>query len=617
VRASFRPPDRGQAWFVVFPDCAAARGVAAAVRPHAPQTLPHVSGRPWLLGCWAADELVVAQAGDVRVAVIGCCPVTAAALSALAHRVRTVADLDQLVVRLSGSFHLVAAIDGQVRVQGSVSGLRRVFYTKLGNVTVAADRADVLAGLAAAVVDEHWLAARLIYPYLPHPVSDGCPWRGMQVLADDCYLLTAPHRPGRVVRWWQPPEPVAPLVEAAPTVAHTLAAAVEARTRAGGTISCDLSGGLDSTPICFLAARGNSRVIAVTLVSTDIGQDDVRWAQRAADQLGGVEHLVLEMQQLPPMYADVGRSGVGADEPHIVIRDHARTIRLARQLVERGSRLHLGGIGGDQVLQAPAAYLHTTAWAHPRIAANHLRGRRAVSGWPLTATLRGLADRRSYQQWLTAAVEDLTALPPARGMPDLGWGPALRLPPWATSHALDAARTQLHEAAASAQPLARTRGQHATVEQLRGIGYLTRHLAGIMARAGLPLAAPFLDDRVVEACLAVRLHESTTPWQFKPLIVEAMRDLVPTSALRRSTKGDFSADWHGGLRNARAHLAELLDDLILARLGLVDVDALRKACLGMYPYTLPRLALDRTLACEAWLRTLAPASSAAAIPAPS
>jgi asparagine synthase (glutamine-hydrolysing) len=432
----------------------------------------------------------------------------------------------------------------------------------------------------------------------------------MQVLADDCYLLTDAGRSARVVRWWRSPEPVAPLAEAAPVVAQALVAAVEARTQAGGTISCDLSGGLDSTPICFLAARGESRMIAVTWVSADSGQDDARWAQRAADQLDGIEHLVLDMQQLPLMYADVGEAGAGADEPHIIIRDHARTTVVARQLIEHGSRLHLGGIGGDQVLQAPAAYLHTTAGTHPRIAASHLRGRRAVSGWPLAATLRGLADRRNYQQWLAATVEDLTAPPPARGMPDLGWGPAVRLPPWATPHAADAARTLLHQAAAGAQPLAPTRGQHATLEQLRGVGYFTRHLAGIMARAGLPLAAPFLDDRVVEACLAVRLHERTTPWRFKPLIIEAMRDLMPPAILQRTTKGDFSVDWHAGLRRARVHLADLLDDPILAQLGLVDVDALRTVCLGLYPYALDPVALDRTLACEAWLRTLTPAPSA-------
>lgn len=601
MRCSLRSPDRCQAWFVVLPDCDAALDVAAALGPHAPQALPHPSGRPWLMGHWAADELVAAQMTGVHVAVIGCCPVTATALSALAQRVRTVADLDRLGAGLSGSFHLLAAIDGQIRVQGSVSGLRRVYYTRLGELTVAADRADVLAGLAAAAVDEQWLAGRLVYPFLP---VDGCPWQGMQVLADDCYLLSEPGRPGRGVRWWRPPEPVAPLAEAAPLVAQALVTAVEARTRAGGTISCDLSGGLDSTPICFLAARGSSQVIAVTLVSADSGHDDAHWAQFAATQLDRVDHIVLDMQRLPLMYEDAGDGGAGTDEPHIVVRDHARTTVVARQLVERGSRLHLSGMGGDQVLQAPAAYLHTTAGTHPRIAANHLRGRRAVSGWPLKATLRGLADRRSYQQWLTATVDDLTAAPPARGMPNLGWGPALRLPPWATPRAVDAARTLLHQAAVDAQPLAPTRGQHATLEHLRGAGYLTRHLAGLHARAGLPLAAPFLDDRVVEACLAVRLHERTTPWRFKPLIVEAMRDLVPATVLQRSTKGDFSADWHAGLGRARVHLAAVLDDLALARLGLVDVDALRKVCLGLYPYTLDRVALDRTLACEAWLRTL-------------
>src|SRR5262249_41992583 len=162
------------------------------------------------------------------------------------------------------------------------------------------------------------------------------------------------------------------------------------------------------------------------------------------------------------------------------------------------------------------------------------------------------------------------------GTPDLGWGPAVRVPPWATPRVAEAARTLLHQAAVGAQPLAPTRGQHASVERLRGVGYLTRHIAGIMARAGLPLAAPFLDHRLAAACLAVRLHERSTPWRFKPLIVEAMRELVPAPVLRRGTKGDFSADWHTGLRDARAQLADLLTDPVLARLGLVDVDALRE-----------------------------------------
>jgi asparagine synthase (glutamine-hydrolysing) len=422
----------------------------------------------------------------------------------------------------------VAAIDGRVRAQGSISGLRRVFHTQVGAVTVVADRMDVLAGL--------------VYPYLPHPLLDGCPWQGIQALADDCYLLVDRDRPARVVRWWNPPEPVLPLAEAAPIVAQALVTAVEAHTRAGGTISADLSGGLDSTPLCFLATRGNARVIALTLAGADTGHDDVRWAERAARHLDGVEHLIFNLRQLPAMYEDVGEAGAGADEPHIIVRDAASTTVVARQLIKRGSRLHLGGLGGDQVLLAPIPYLHTTAWTHPRIAADHLRGRRATGGWPLVPTLRGLADRRTYRQWLAASIDGLMAPPPTPGRPNLGWGPALRLPPWASAQAADAARSLLRQAAADAQPLAPTRGQHATLEHLRATGYLTRHVATIMARAGLPLAAPFLDDRVVEACLAVRPYERTTPWRYKPLIVEAMRDLVPAAVLQRTTKGNFSAD---------------------------------------------------------------------------
>ncbi len=613
--SSIRPPDCGQTWFVVFPDCDAARGVVAALGPHAQQTLSHVSGRPWLMGRWSADELVSAQVEGIQVVVIGCCPVTTTTLSALASRVRTVADLDRLEAGLSGSFHLVAAIDGQVRVQGSVSGLRRVFHTQVGDVTVAADRADVLAGLAGAAVDEQQLAAHLIYPYLPHPLAGRCLWQGVQALADDCYLLTDPVRPARVVRWWSLPEPALPLADAAPLVARALSAAVDARTRGGGTISCDLSGGLDSTPICFLAARGDSQVIAATLVGADTGHDDARWAELAARELPGVEHLTFDLTQLPLMYDRVGEAGAGADGPHRIVRDYASATAVARHLAERGSRLHCGGMGGDQVLQAPVPYLHTIARTHPRVAAGHLRGRRAVGGWPLAATLRGLADRRTYQQWLTASVDELTAPPPPRfRTPNLSWSYNSRLPPWATPHAVDAAQSLLRQAVATAEPLAPTRGQHATVEQLRTVGYHTRHVAGIHARAGLPLAAPYLDGRVIEACLAVRLHERATPYRYKPLIVAAMRDLVPAVILQRSTKGSFSADWHAGLRNARPHLADLLDDLALARLGLVDADALRAACLDLYPHTLSHSALEQTLGCEAWLRTLTPTAPAMGAP---
>ncbi|MGH8899463.1 MAG: asparagine synthase-related protein [Egibacteraceae bacterium] len=610
----------GEAWWVVLPDCQAALAVAEMLRPQASEVVfLHSSGRPWLLGRWAVDEMIVAETGRVRVAVAGFCPVTAARLSVLADQVRGIGDLDGLAAKLPGSFHLLASVDGQARVQGSISGLRRVFHTRIGGVTVAADRADVLADLAGATVDERWLAARMLYSSMPHPLTDACPWREVKGLAGDCYLLTDGAGAGRTVRWWSPPNPVVPLTEGAAALRETLSAAVEARTRAGGTISCDLSGGLDSTSLCFLAARGGAHLLTVTFDWSDPGNDDRVWAERAVRELaalGDVECLFLGLEEMPLMYAAVDEAEEGVDVPFAVVRERARFAFIARQLTARGSRLHMGGFGGDAVLHIPGgAYLHTTVRAHPRIALNHLRGHRALRRWPLAATLRGLADHRAYRAWLAAAADGLAAPPPpARGVPPHGWGDPVRLPPWATPQAVDAARGLILEAAQDAQPLAPTRGQHETLGLVRYTGGAVRQLTGVFARAGLRLADPYLDDRVVEACLAVRLHERTTPWTYKPLLVEALRGLVPPTVLERTTKGEFSADGYAGLRRYRAELGGLCEDPIMARLGLVDRDALRAACLGLYPPNLPLSALDGTMACEMWLRRLEQATALPQVP---
>ena len=118
------------------------------------------------------------------------------------------------------------------------------------------------------------------------------------------------------------------------------------------------------------------------------------------------------------------------------------------------------------------------------------------------------------------------------------------------------------------------------------------------------LAAPYYDDRVIEAGLAVRPQEKITPWQYKPLIIEAMRGIVPEQSLTRHTKDEGSHEVEVGLREHRAELLGLCEDSRLARLGLIDADALREVCNRPLPPSLPFNALYQTMACEVWLRTL-------------
>jgi len=102
----------------------------------------------------------------------------------------------------------------------------------------------------------------------------------------------------------------------------------------------------------------------------------------------------------------------------------------------------------------------------------------------------------------------------------------------------------------------------------------------------------------------VQAEERITPWRYKPLIVEAMRGIVPDESRTRQTKANGSCDADPGLRRHRAELLTLWEDSRLAQLGLIDAAELRETCTRPLPPELQFGGLDQTVACEVWLRSL-------------
>jgi asparagine synthase (glutamine-hydrolysing) len=589
-------------WFVVLPDDEVAGSVAAAVRGYATRELAHPSGRPWLLGRWPWDMVTTGRARGMAIALVGQHLATADRLAEVAGRVRTVADLDGLAASLAGSSHLVASVDGRVRVQGTVTGVRRVFSAQIGGVPVAADRADLLAGLLDSGVDEQRLALHLLEPHILYPLAGQPVWRGVDVLATDHYLVLAGDG-RRSVRWWSPPEPVVPMAEGAPALREALSAAIDARVRGRQLVSCDL-GGLDSTSVCCLTARGEAKVVAYTAATRDPLADDVAWASRTVAALGTVEHHVIPAEEMPLVFHNLQAAAEPLDEPFSAATERERWLTIARRAAARGSRLHLTGFGGDEVLYGSVAHLHALARVSPRAALRDLRGFAAKYRWPRGRLLRQLSDRSSYPQWVARVADTLTEPKPPLNEPLLDWGFPPRLPPWATPAAAGAVAGQIRVEIPTAAPLGHGRGQHRELETMRFVSRLTRQFGQLAEGIGVSMAAPYYDDRVVEAGLAVRPQERITPWRYKPLIVEAMRGVVPDESLTRATKANGSGDEEPGLRRHRAELLALFGDSRLARLDLIDAAALRHLLSGPLPPSLQFGALDQTVACELWLQSL-------------
>ncbi|WP_418960965.1 lasso peptide biosynthesis PqqD family chaperone [Streptomyces tritici] len=595
----------GDASFAVFPDCADAAAVARSFALPGTRTVEHASGRPWLVGRWDRSEIVTARAGAVSLALIGCAPVPSTTLERTAARVRDAAELGAWARSLPGSFHLVASVDGAIRVHGTASGLRLVFHAAVEGVQVAASRADVLARALDAELDPEQVAVRLMWP-APYPLYQAPMWHAITAVPpQDALVVTADGRTARHSTWWTPPEPDRPLAAGALQVREALAEAVGARTRQGGVVSCDLSGGLDSTSVCFLADRSPAQVIASTWPGRDPADTDLHWARQAAGALPDVEHVVWDAEASPLVYTDLLGIEDLLDEPTIGVMDRSRVLRHLPAMARRGSRVHLTGIGGDHVAWCSEAYYHRLLRRRPLFALRQLRGFRALWQWPLGGMLRALTDSRPYGAWLADAAGELRGPLPDTVLAGLGWGMSPRLFPWVTPDAERLVRTVLRTEAERARPLHPDRGMHGDLEQILSCSRIIRQWDHMAARTGLPMASPFLDDRVIEACLAVRPDERVTPWRYKPLLTAAMDGIVPETCLRRSNKAAASMDAADGLRRHRGDLLALWEDSHLERMGLVDGAHLRR--LAQRPAT-PELrdaVLYSTIAAEVWLRSLA------------
>ncbi|MEE1943204.1 lasso peptide isopeptide bond-forming cyclase [Streptomyces sp. TRM 70361] len=607
-------PARAPAWFVVLPDSDAASDIGARARTHASRELAHPSGRPWLLGRWPRDTLTVGDGRGARVAVLGEHRVTdGEAARAAAAAADSPAAFDRLTAAWPGSFHLLASAAGRTRVQGGVTGVRRVFHgATTGPVTVAGDRADVVADLLGGELDETRLAVQLLTAGLLHPFSGRPLWRGVERLPGDHCLLLEPDGRARRLRRWSAPEPAVPLAEGAAALARALTEAVEVRTRGRTLVTADL-GGLDSTAVCCTAARGPARVVAYTAATHDPLGDDVHWARRTVAALGsGVEHHLVPAERIPLSYDGLGSPGGLLDAPCLMTVDHDRRMSLLRLAAERGSALHLTGLGGDELLGGSAAHLHAMIRTRPLAALHRLRGYAAKYGWSRRQALRQLADRRSYPAWLRGVAADLRRPQPAERQPLLEWCAPPRLPPWVTADAADAVRDLLRAEASAVRPLAPGHGAHRELVTMDLLSRFTRHVNQLSVPLGVVCSAPYYDDRVVEAALAVRPQDRITPYRYKPLIVEAMRGIVPEASRTRATRANATLEEVAGQRRHRDRLLALCEDSRLGRLGLVDPAELRRWCARPLSPEGESELLHPTVACEVWLRS----REAAAAPSP-
>ncbi|MEU1662794.1 albusnodin/ikarugamycin family macrolactam cyclase [Streptomyces sparsogenes] len=583
-------------------------------RPRGGRLVPGLGQGVYLVG-WPDDRVKAAQAAGLSLAVVGDCGADAGQLATALAEVR--AKNWRALTRWPGSYLVVARSGETLAVIGDLAGQHPVYWRADGAGTWWSTAASALAALDEAPVDVTALAAHLAFGQ-PDVLAARSLFRDVKRVPAGHLLLLAPG--GAAVERYEPVAyPTVDLRQQAPVVRAALAEAVATRID-DRPVSADLAG-LDSTTLACLAAQ-RTPVAAVTFADERLRDDDLSYARRTVATVPGLAHHTVAGAPGTVYYAgldDLSTLPVtDAPNAYAVTAAIKRTVLNTVAANTASPGVHFSGAAGDAVLSAPSSYIadllrerwHRQAWQH---ALGHARLRH-TSAFTVLAHARPASRIDLAGAWRQTAAE---LRRPARDwIPQAqrphAWTPLLASADWMTPNTRLRLSVALDEAAGALHDVPSRLADWTDRQDLARVGANTagwRALA--LAEHGIELAAPFLDNEVIRACLAVGADQRGAPGRYKPLLGEAFAhtDVLPDFVLSRATKGGFNALAYQGLRDHAPLLRVLLGPTShLAALGLVTEqpvhDALARAAAGQ---PTAQGALHLVVAAEVWLRQLAAA----------
>ncbi|QVQ54037.1 asparagine synthase [Spiractinospora alimapuensis] len=523
----------------------------------------------WMVGEWSPDEIVFARSRSREAVLVGVCSLT---------RGELVKWLDSACLGglppWPGIYTVVVRDACSITVWTDPTHAAPLYYTNIEGGVVWASSSRALAAIHGSGLDLNWLGAMVCEPPIP-PSGQRSAFADVDCIPPGYRMMFTRGKKPMAQQWWFAPNAVSSS-EAATGFRWSLEKSVLARTTTVERISCDLSGGLDSTTLCLLAAgliEVDRRVTGLTVrpASTDSG-GDLDHARTVAFYRHNIRHSILgltgealpysELEEIPP-----------CDEPAPSTITTARHRVAYERLVDEGSQRHLTGDGGDALLIPPSAYLYELAHR-----ARFVRLARDVHGWAK------LADASPWPR-----VRELFVTAPDKRAS----------PPWASNRAQELA---LDYPAWGAPDTSMTNAY--VISDVRSIARTANADTQIAHSFGIHLDAPFMDRTVMDAALRFRLNDRGSPWQYKPQITDAFSDILPRNVRQRHTKGGTDVDHHHGLRAHLGPVKSLMDGW-LAGHSLIQPSpmytALDRAAIGLPS---PFGEFEPAIALEAWARAV-------------
>ena len=562
-------------------------------------------------GTWRSEELRRIHHPLGEVAIVGHCFATDEAIH---HTVGKAIDGNkpELLADLPGAHSDILLQLGKAAVISNNAGLFPLYYRHDPSQTVISSRPS-LAASGEYRPDLLRLASFLACPggeelSAERSLIAGVSWlRSGKVLhISETDLYTSTHEQ------FQPDRGVH-LDEAAERLHVALEDSIRARVGLADALDCsvsgDHSGGYDSTTLMWELARQtpHSSVAAFTVLYSGAPTGDLPYIQRSLD---------LNPRLTPYFVKDPEVAYGSFDEISLAEDINLGTIEPQRmrdyykRIADTGSRIHLVGSGGDEVLEAHPAYLADllrTAQLGRFLGDGMLRAR-ASYGFPLAVWERAaklaLTTPAKAMSRLALELTDDNLQPQQTSVFRLyGLGPAAEF-------LTNRTRSELAELASA---------QAARLELPPGFGFADYlSLAGVRAAGRGVMSerylaldsdvsphAPYLDKDVLAACFSLHSSQRTDPRHLKAILRKAYDGIIPSEILSRPTKGSSRRLAYHDMRQELPSWMKLFQDSLLADAGIIDAARVRERLNSVDNLAVHQLAgLYNVIAAEIMLRQL-------------
>lgn len=597
---------------VILPDTEIDPRIEAELRALVgPTVLMHRSGRPWVLG----DEQLVHERGrDVDVVIAGSRAVSKESRARLARQDR-VGGTPELARRYVEHDTLLIERDARKTcVYAPISQCRSVFWTCIDGIVVVADSQYPLAALHEFELDLGSLAGRLANSEVSHPFLQRPIWRNVHALAFGEQLTIHDDGQSVVSRWWIPPSPTEDIETMGPELAVAIRQAIMRRVGDRVSISADLSGGLDSTTLCFALAELGVDLTTFYMSSANDLNNDSRWSERTAAEIGS-RHIRMPYLQMLEEIAEAVPATVEAfpEGPSPMVDSAASAVPLQRILSESGSSMHLNGHAGDalfgQVSSLPWSFLRTRARGRIR----WLRKYRKVNRIPALDMLRMLGTRSTFADELQAMADGKYTKSRGSVAGHANW---MEIPNFGPMHTTTARQRFsslcLAELESGTSPLSPDRTQHRILSYLSVHGAVVRRMNTLSS--GIMFDSPYLDRRVVDVALSLNHADRTRQSPTKPLLAAGRPPAMSIEYFLRRDKGDYGAEVFSQHQWIRSRVNDLFGTgSLLGELGLVDDREVVRIANSYSPDGAAYSdVLDLEFA-ERWMRSLADAKAKVAL----